>query len=68
MKKSIHKQRKKEVIENMKYTKNEQIDFLKDVIFDYQRKLDNESDKSTKFMLNDIIDMYYCIKETIENK
>lgn len=52
----------------MQYTKNEQIDFLKDVIFDYQRKLDNENDKSKKFILNDILDMYYCIKETVENK
>ena len=68
MKKSIHKKRRKEVIENMQYSKKEQIDFLKDVIYDYQRKVDNENDKSTKFMLNEILDMYYCIQETIENK
>ena len=68
MKKSIHKQRKRVVIEEMKYTKKEQLDFLRDVIYDYQRKVDHEVDKNNKFMLNDILDMYYCIQETLENK
>lgn len=51
----------------MKYGKSDQIDFIKTVIYDYQRKVDNEVDKDKKWILNDIVDMYYSIKETLEN-
>lgn len=52
----------------MKYGKFEQIDFLKTVIYDYQRKIDQDPDKDKLFILNDILDMYYCILETIEKR
>ena len=52
----------------MKYGKVEQIDFIKTVIYDYQRKIDKETEKDKQWILNDILDMYYCIKETLEMK
>ena len=52
----------------MKYSKSEQLDFIKTVIYDYQRKVDNESEKDKKWILNDIVDMYYSIKDTLENQ
>ena len=52
----------------MKYGKFEQVDFLKTVIYDYQRKIDQETDKEKLWILNDILDMYYCILESTEKR
>lgn len=50
----------------MTYNKKEQVDFIKQVIYDYQLKIDNEENKSTKYMLNDILDLYYSVLDTLE--
>lgn len=50
----------------MRYGKSDQIDFLKTCIYDYQQKADDEKDKSKKFILNDIVDMYISVKEALE--
>ena len=57
--------RKKQI---MNYNKREQIEFIKQVIDDYQIKANNASDNNSKYMLNDIIDLYSSVLDTLESK
>lgn len=52
----------------MKHLKSDQVDFIKANIYKYQKLVDEEKDKDKKWILNDIIDMYYSILELYEEK
>ncbi len=52
----------------MKYRRVDQIDFIKTQIGVYQDKVNKEEDKNKKWILNDIVDMYYSVLETLESK